>query len=127
MMTLKLRHVLPASLLAVSALTAATAQAQTALNMGSVPTGTGWFFGISEGARVISANTPYEITVRETGGTRENAIRLTNGELDSGLHRGVSGLRTVQRRRSFCRYAQPQCALGVLDCTFYHALGGTSG
>ena len=80
MMTLKLRHVLPASLLAVSALTAATsAHAQTALNLGSVPTGTGWFFGISEGARVISANTPYEITVRETGGTRENAIRLNNG------------------------------------------------
>jgi uncharacterized protein len=51
-------------------------------NLGAVPTGTGWFFGISESARVISANTPYEITVRESGGTRENAVRLGRGEVD---------------------------------------------
>lgn len=51
-------------------------------NLGAVPTGTGWFFGISESARVISANTPYEITVRESGGTRENAVRIGRGEVD---------------------------------------------
>jgi uncharacterized protein len=51
-------------------------------NLGAVPTGTGWFFGIAETARVISANTPYEITVRESGGTRENAIRIGRGEVD---------------------------------------------
>lgn len=78
----KARLLIPASLIAISSLGAATAQAETALNLGAVPTGTGWFFAISEGARVISANTPYEITVRETGGTRENAIRLSRGELD---------------------------------------------
>ncbi|NGO91441.1 MAG: C4-dicarboxylate ABC transporter substrate-binding protein, partial [Halomonas sp.] len=54
-------------------------------------TGTGWFFGISEGARVISANTDYEITVRETGGTRENAIRLTRGELDLAFTEALVG------------------------------------
>lgn len=51
-------------------------------NLGAVPTGTGWYFGISETARVISENTPYEITVRESGGTRENAIRIGRGEID---------------------------------------------
>ncbi|WP_445010920.1 TAXI family TRAP transporter solute-binding subunit [Vreelandella stevensii] len=86
-----LRHLLPASLFAVGALTAATAQANTSLNIGAVPTGTGWFFGISEGARVISANTDYEITVRETGGTRENAIRLSRGELDLAFTEALVG------------------------------------
>jgi len=55
--------------------------AQTNFSLGAVPTGTGWFFGISEGVRVINANTPYEITVRETGGTAENAQRLTRGDI----------------------------------------------
>jgi uncharacterized protein len=56
-----------------------------------VPTGTGWFFGIAEGARVISANTDYEITVRETGGTAENALRLTRGELDLAFIEALVG------------------------------------
>jgi len=73
------------------ALTASTVQAQTSLNLGAVPTGTGWFFGIAEGARVISANSDYEITVRETGGTRENAIRLNNGELDLAFTEALVG------------------------------------
>lgn len=91
MTAIKLRHLLPASLLVAGALTTGTVQAQTALNLGAVPTGTGWFFGISEGARVISANTDYEITVRETGGTRENAIRLNNGELDLAFTEALVG------------------------------------
>ncbi|MGO2241468.1 MAG: TAXI family TRAP transporter solute-binding subunit [Halomonas sp.] len=89
--TLKARLLLPASILALGMLTSPLAQAQDALNMGAVPTGTGWFFGISEGARVISANTPYEITVRETGGTRENAIRLGRNELDLAFTEALVG------------------------------------
>lgn len=89
--TLKARLLLPASILALGTLTSPLAQAQDALNMGAVPTGTGWFFGISEGARVISANTPYEITVRETGGTRENAIRLGRNELDLAFTEALVG------------------------------------
>ncbi|MGP9684568.1 TAXI family TRAP transporter solute-binding subunit [Halomonas sp. AOP25-F1-15] len=89
--TLKARLLLPASILALGTLSSPLAQAQDALNMGAVPTGTGWFFGISEGARVISANTPYEITVRETGGTRENAIRLGRNELDLAFTEALVG------------------------------------
>lgn len=85
------RHILPASLLVLGSLMSVNTQAQTSLNLGAVPTGTGWFFGISEGARVISANTPYEITVRETGGTRENAIRLSRGELDLAFTEALVG------------------------------------
>lgn len=89
---LKSRLLIPASLLALGTLTSAGLQAQeSALNIGAVPTGTGWFFGISEGARVISANTPYEITVRETGGTRENAIRLGRNELDLAFTEALVG------------------------------------
>ena len=87
----KARLLLPASLIALGSLGAVTAQASTSLNIGAVPTGTGWFFGISEGARVISANTDYEITVRETGGTRENAIRLGRGELDLAFTEALVG------------------------------------
>jgi len=87
----KARLLIPASLLAIGSLGALSAQANTSLNIGAVPTGTGWFFGISEGARVISANTDYEITVRETGGTRENAIRLTRGELDLAFTEALVG------------------------------------
>ncbi len=126
MTKLTLRHLLPASILAVSALTAATAQAQTALNMGSVPTGTGWFFGISEGARVISANTPYEITVRETGGTRENAIRLTNGELDLAFTEALVATNSTTEKAAL-PICPTRCALGVLDCAFDYALGRSSG
>lgn len=87
-----MRQILPISLLALGSLAVGTAQAQeTALNVGAVPTGTGWFFGVSEGARVISANTPYELTVRETGGTRENAIRLSRGELDLAFTEALVG------------------------------------
>lgn len=88
----KSRLLIPASILAFGTLTSAVVQAQEdALNIGAVPTGTGWFFGISEGARVISANTPYEITVRETGGTRENAIRLGRDELDLAFTEALVG------------------------------------
>ena len=45
----KARLLLPASLIALGSLGAVTAQASTSLNIGAVPTGTGWFFGISEG------------------------------------------------------------------------------
>ncbi|PMR72853.1 TAXI family TRAP transporter solute-binding subunit [Billgrantia endophytica] len=89
--SMKARHLLPVSLLALGSLAVTGAQANTSLNIGAVPTGTGWFFGISEGARVISANTPYEITVRETGGTRENAIRLARGELDLAFTEALVG------------------------------------
>jgi uncharacterized protein len=81
----------PASLLALGALAVAPASASEAFNLGAVPTGTGWFFGISESARVINENTPYEITVRETGGTRENALRLTRGELDLAFVEALVG------------------------------------
>ncbi|NVF12657.1 TAXI family TRAP transporter solute-binding subunit [Vreelandella maris] len=88
----KSRLLIPASILAFGTLTSAVVHAQEdALNIGAVPTGTGWFFGISEGARVISANTPYEITVRETGGTRENAIRLGRDELDLAFTEALVG------------------------------------
>jgi TRAP transporter TAXI family solute receptor len=90
-LTRKARLLIPASLVAIASLGATNAQANTSLNIGAVPTGTGWFFGISEGARVISANTDYEITVRETGGTRENAIRLTRGELDLAFTEALVG------------------------------------
>ncbi len=70
---------LPAAAIIASLGTAAHAQN---FNLSAVPTGTGWYFGISEAARVVSANTPYEITVRESGGTRENAIRIGRGEVD---------------------------------------------
>ncbi|SDM26392.1 hypothetical protein SAMN05192555_11127 [Franzmannia pantelleriensis] len=87
----KARRLLPISVLAIGSITAGFAQAQESLNIGAVPTGTGWFFGISEGARVISANTPYEISVRETGGTRENAIRLGRDELDLAFTEALVG------------------------------------
>lgn len=89
--SMKARYLLPASILALGSLAVTGAQADTSLNIGAVPTGTGWFFGISEGARVISANTDYEITVRETGGTRENAIRLGRGELDLAFTEALVG------------------------------------
>lgn len=60
-------------------------------NLSAVPTGTGWYFGISEAARVISANSPYEITVRESGGTRENAIRIGRGEVDIAFTEALVG------------------------------------
>ncbi|WP_404298684.1 TAXI family TRAP transporter solute-binding subunit [Halomonas sp.] len=87
----KARLLIPASLIAIGSLGTVTAQASTSLNIGAVPTGTGWFFGISEGARVISANTDIDITVRETGGTRENAIRLGRGELDLAFTEALVG------------------------------------
>jgi uncharacterized protein len=87
----KARLLFPASLIAIGSLAAVGAQASTSLSIGAVPTGTGWFFGISEGARVISANSDYEITVRETGGTRENAIRLGRGELDLAFTEALVG------------------------------------
>jgi uncharacterized protein len=68
--------------IAAGLLTLGTAAHGQSFNLSAVPTGTGWYFGISESARVISANTPYEITVRESGGTRENAIRIGRGEVD---------------------------------------------
>ncbi|WP_062375569.1 TAXI family TRAP transporter solute-binding subunit [Halomonas sp. KX33721] len=129
MTKLTLRHLLPASILAVSALTAATAQAQTALNMGSVPTGTGWFFGISEGARVISANTPYEITVRETGGTRENAIRLTNGELDLAFTEALVGYEQYNGEGRFADMPNPDVRLvyWIAPSTMHWAVRQDSG
>ncbi|CAN5656785.1 TAXI family TRAP transporter solute-binding subunit [soil metagenome] len=78
-------------LAAAFGLTAGGALAQSALNVGAVPTGTGWFFGVAEAARVMSANTDYELTVRETGGTAENAVRLTRGELDLGFTEALVG------------------------------------
>lgn len=63
-------------------MTLGTAAYGQGFNLSAVPTGTGWYFGISESARVISENTPFEITVRESGGTRENAIRIGRGEAD---------------------------------------------
>ncbi len=87
-----LRLALPVLALgAAVALGAKPATAQTSFNLGAVPAATGWFFGIAEGARTISQHTPYEITVRETGGTRENALRLTRGELDLAFTEALVG------------------------------------
>ncbi|MBM4331801.1 MAG: TAXI family TRAP transporter solute-binding subunit [Deltaproteobacteria bacterium] len=54
--------------------------------MGAVPSGSGWYFYASQMATVLSQRVPgMEITVRETGGTRENTLRMAKKELDIGL------------------------------------------
>lgn len=54
--------------------------------MGAVPSGSGWYFYASQMATVLSQRVPgMEITVRETGGTRENTLRMAKKELDMGL------------------------------------------
>lgn len=62
-----------------------SASAQEAINIGVAPAASGWYFGFSELSRLASADSPLEISVRETGGSRENAIRLGRGEIDMGL------------------------------------------
>ncbi len=64
---------------------AAPATAQEAVSIGVAPAASGWYFGFSELSRLVSADSPLEISVRETGGSRENAIRLGRGEIDLGL------------------------------------------
>ncbi|MFQ3789025.1 TAXI family TRAP transporter solute-binding subunit [Halomonas sp. A29] len=64
---------------------AAPAAAQQAVSIGTSPAASGWYFGFSELSRLVSADAPLEVSVRETGGSRENAIRLGRGELDMGL------------------------------------------
>lgn len=56
------------------------------LRLGAVPSGSGWYFWLSQAATVISRHHPQiEISVRETGGTRENTIRMSKNELELGL------------------------------------------
>ncbi|MGY6564983.1 MAG: TAXI family TRAP transporter solute-binding subunit [Halomonadaceae bacterium] len=64
---------------------AAPATAQEAVSIGVAPAASGWYFGFSELSRLVSADSPLEVSVRETGGSRENAIRLGRGEIDLGL------------------------------------------
>ncbi len=64
---------------------AAPAAAQEAVSIGVAPAASGWSFGFSELSRLVSADSPLEVSVRETGGSRENAIRLGRGEIDLGL------------------------------------------
>jgi TRAP transporter TAXI family solute receptor len=59
---------------------------KTLLRLGAVPSGSGWYFWLSQTATVINRNLPnVEISVRETGGTRENTIRMSKNELEMGL------------------------------------------
>lgn len=73
-----------ASTLLVASL-AAPAMANEAISIGVAPAASGWYFGYSELSRLISADSPVEISVRETGGSRENTIRLGRGEIDLAL------------------------------------------
>ncbi len=64
----------------------AMAQDKTLLRMGAVPSGSGWYFYMTHSATTVSQNLPnVEISVRETGGTRENTIRMSKNELEMGL------------------------------------------
>jgi TRAP transporter TAXI family solute receptor len=59
---------------------------KTLLRLGAVPSGAGWYFYLSQTATVLSRSLPkVEISVRETGGTRENTIRMSKNELELGL------------------------------------------
>ncbi|NGO90637.1 TAXI family TRAP transporter solute-binding subunit [Vreelandella stevensii] len=64
---------------------ATQAVANEALGIGVAPAASGWYFGFSELSRLVSGDSPLEVSVRETGGSRENAIRLGRGEIDLGL------------------------------------------
>lgn len=59
--------------------------ADEAVSIGVAPTASGWYFGYSELSRLVSADSPLEISVRETAGSRENTIRLGRGEVDLAL------------------------------------------
>lgn len=64
----------------------AMAQNKTLLRMGAVPSGSGWYFYMTQFSNTISQNLPnVDISVRETGGTRENTIRMSKNELERGL------------------------------------------
>lgn len=73
-----------ASTLLVASL-AVPAVANDAVSIGVAPAASGWYFGYSELSRIVSANAPVEISVRETGGSRENTFRLGHGEIDLAL------------------------------------------
>lgn len=64
---------------------ATTALASEAVSIGVAPTASGWYFGYSELSRIVSADSPLEVSVRETGGSRENTIRLASDEIDLAL------------------------------------------
>ncbi|WP_290792769.1 TAXI family TRAP transporter solute-binding subunit [Halomonas sp.] len=64
---------------------ATQAAADEAIGIGVAPTASGWYFGFSELSRLVSGDSSLEVSVRETGGSRENAIRLGRGEIDMGL------------------------------------------
>lgn len=61
------------------------ATANESVSIGVAPTASGWYFGYSELSRLISSDSPLEISVRETGGSQENTIRLGRGEIDFAL------------------------------------------
>ncbi|UTW09343.1 TAXI family TRAP transporter solute-binding subunit [Pseudomonas benzenivorans] len=106
-----------------------SAYSQTSYNLGAVPTGTGWFFGISEGARVINANTPYEITIRETGGTSENATRLTTGDIQLGFIEALVGQELYNGSGRFEKRANPDARLiyWIAPSTMHWAVAQDSG
>lgn len=56
------------------------------LRIGATPSGSGWYFYTSQTATILSQDLPnVEISVRETGGTRENTIRMSKNELEMGF------------------------------------------
>lgn len=59
--------------------------ASESVSIGVAPAASGWYFGYSELSRLISSDSPLEVSVRETGGSRENTIRLGRGEIDFAL------------------------------------------
>lgn len=81
-----LRHALkPLAAVVLATGLATPTVAQEAVSIGVAPAASGWYFGFSELSRLVSANSPLEVSVRETGGSRENTIRLGRGEIDMGL------------------------------------------
>ncbi|MDR5905246.1 TAXI family TRAP transporter solute-binding subunit [Franzmannia qiaohouensis] len=83
--TLSLRRHLGTALMSAALVAATPALAGESLSIGVAPSASGWYFGYSEVSRIVSGATDHEISVRETGGSRENAIRLRGGEIDLAL------------------------------------------
>lgn len=79
------RHTKPLAATLLATCLAAPAVASEAISIGVAPAASGWYFGYSELSRIVSADSPLEVSVRETGGSRENTIRLGRGEIDLAL------------------------------------------
>lgn len=79
------RYTTPLTSALLAASLTAPALASEAVSIGVAPAASGWYFGYSELSRIVSTDSSVEISVRETGGSRENTIRLGNGEIDLAL------------------------------------------